>query len=113
MDPDFWTSLDELRRSHALVIDRKKGSRHPSYPEVIYPLDYGYLEGTTSMDGNGIDVWLGSQEELNINGIFCTIDTKKNDAEIKIVIGCSQEEISLIYNLHNGFSQAAIWVSRP
>jgi inorganic pyrophosphatase len=27
---------------------------------MIYPLDYGYLEITTSSDGGGIDVWFGS-----------------------------------------------------
>ncbi len=50
----------QLIVTNSLVIDRPKGSSHPRYPHVIYPLDYGYLENTTSSDGDGIDVWLGS-----------------------------------------------------
>jgi inorganic pyrophosphatase len=43
MNPGFWSRLDELLATSRLVIDRPKGTRHPRYPEVIFPLDYGYL----------------------------------------------------------------------
>jgi hypothetical protein len=43
---DFWGSLDNLVLSHKLVIDRPKGSNHPDFRDSIYPLDYGFLEGT-------------------------------------------------------------------
>lgn len=60
MNDDFWCKLDELVQSGDLVIDRPQGSAHPRYPDIIYPLDYGYLAGTTAADGEGIDVWVGS-----------------------------------------------------
>ncbi len=41
----FWTALSNLVRSATLRVDRPKGSRHPRYPDRVYPLDYGYLEG--------------------------------------------------------------------
>ena len=40
------------RRVHVLV-DRPLGSRHPERPDLIYPLNYGYLPGTLSGDGEG------------------------------------------------------------
>ena len=43
--PLFWQALDRLFTSLPLRIDRPKGSSHPKFPEMIYPLDYGYLEG--------------------------------------------------------------------
>jgi inorganic pyrophosphatase len=43
-----------------IVIDRPKGTVHPKYPEFAYQVDYGYLKDTSSMDGAGIDVWVGS-----------------------------------------------------
>jgi len=108
----FWNYLDQIIKSHELVIDRKKGSRHPKYPDMIYPLDYGYLKNTHSMDGSGIDVWVGSQIPPSVNGIFCTVDRKKEDSEIKIVIGCNLEEIKQIHEFHNDRFQAAIWIEK-
>jgi len=55
MDDNFWAALDKLVSESKVIIDRPKGSRHPKYPNCIYPLDYGYLDNTSSMDGNGID----------------------------------------------------------
>jgi len=54
---DFWEKLENLIAASNPVIDRPKGTAHPHYPDLIYPLDYGFLEDTTSPDGAGIDVW--------------------------------------------------------
>lgn len=53
------------------------------------------------MDGNGIDVWQGSNKENTVDSIICTVDLLKRDSEIKILIGCTEEEKQKIYNLHN------------
>jgi inorganic pyrophosphatase len=53
----FWHALDILVDTSTLTIDRPKGSAHPRYADFRYPLDYGYLEGTTSGDSLGIDIW--------------------------------------------------------
>ena len=45
MEESFWTHLDTLIRSSELVIDRPKGFSRPHAPSVVYPLDYGYLQG--------------------------------------------------------------------
>jgi len=46
MNPDtsFWNEMANLTAANSIVIDRPKGSPHPCYPKVIYPLDYGYLK---------------------------------------------------------------------
>ena len=43
----FWQHLDEMVAGSELVIDRPRGSRHPRVHDTIYPLDYGYLAGTS------------------------------------------------------------------
>jgi inorganic pyrophosphatase len=91
---DFWQTLDKLVAESKIVIDRPKGSRHSKYPDCIYPLDYGYLEGTTAMDGGGIDIWKGTSGDY-IDAIICTVDLLKRDSEIKILIGCTEEEKQL------------------
>ena len=101
MNPDFWTVLEELVVQSEIVIDRPKGSTHPRFPNFIYHVDYGYLRNTSSMDGEGIDVWQGSDERKQIDAIMCIVDRMKKDSEIKILIGCTEEEKQLIYQTHN------------
>lgn len=97
---EFWETLDELISNSEIVIDRPKGTAHPKYPNFIYRVDYGYLKGTSSMDGAGIDVWVGSGEK-EIDAIMCVVDLKKRDSEIKILVGCTEKEKQIIYQTHN------------
>ena len=97
---DFWVAIDTLVSESKIVIDRPKGNKHPKYPGFIYPVDYGYLENTSSMDGGGIDVWKGSDGET-IDVIICIVDLMKRDSEIKILIGCNEDEKKLIFETHN------------
>ena len=99
-DEDFWNALDELVNNSEIVIDRPKGTHHPKYSNYIYKVDYGYLQNTSSMDGAGIDVWVGSAEK-KIDAIICTVDLMKKDSEIKILIGCTEEEKAIVYETHN------------
>ena len=100
-DKDFWKAVDVLVSSGKIVIDRPKGSAHPRFPNIKYEVDYGYIENTSSMDGCGIDVWLGSLAAKQVNAIICTVDLIKKDSEIKLLIGCTEEEITTVYEFHN------------
>ena len=71
MNQEFWTMLEDLVRQSDVVIDRPNGSAHPKFPDTIYPVDYGYLQNTTSMDGEGIDVWVGTAPEQTVDAIVC------------------------------------------
>jgi len=97
---EFWNALDELVNNSEIIIDRPKGTSHPKYPDFIYRVDYGYLKDTTSMDGAGIDVWVGSDEK-KVDAIMCIVDLMKKDSEIKILIGCTEEEKEIVYETHN------------
>lgn len=112
METEFWARLDELIRTSEIVIDRPKGTAHPHYPDLIFPLDYGYLKGTTGGDGDGIDVWMGSAGHRNLTAIASTVDIKKRDAEIKLIIGCTEEEIGIIEKCHSGWYMSCIIIRR-
>lgn len=99
-DTSFWLEMGNLIAADKIVIDRPKGARHPRYPELVYTLDYGYLENTTAGDGDGIDVWMGSLDRKTLTGILCTFDTIKRDSEIKLLIGCTQQDIQTIRNFN-------------
>ncbi len=111
--PDFWDYLDRLIASQPLVIDRPRGASHPRYPEIVYPLDYGYLEGTASGDGNGIDVWRGASGSRTLSAVALTVDLQKRDSEIKLLLGCSEAELQTILSFHNDNGMRAILVRRP
>ena len=109
----FWEHLDALVATSRLIIDRPKGTAHPRYPDFIYPLDYGYLEGTTAIDGGGVDVWVGSLPERRVTAVVCTVDNVKRDTELKLLLGCTPEQADVVLRTHNSnHMQAAILIPR-
>jgi inorganic pyrophosphatase len=113
MQPEFWEFLEQLIASSEIVIDRPAGSRHPRFAEIVYPFDYGYLAGTSSADGDGMDVWRGSLAEKTLGAILVTVDLRKRDSEIKLLLGCTPQEIAAILDFHNKGEMRAELVLRP
>jgi len=111
-DQTFWETLANLAASHRIVIDRPKDKSHPHWPQLTYPLDYGYLEGTSASDGSGIDVWLGSLQTKLLTGILCTFDTLKCDAEIKLLLGCTSNDVESILAFHDE-NMKVLYISNP
>jgi inorganic pyrophosphatase len=98
---EFWNACDRLISSSEIVIDRPKSSSHPRFPDMIYPVDYGYLKDTASMDGGGIDLWLGSDSQRKLDAIICIVDLLKRDSEIKLLLGCTEDEKQTVLDFHN------------
>lgn len=90
----FWQGLDCLVREHNIIIDRPYLSNHLRWADKIYPLDYGYLEGLGSADGEGLDVWIGKSGTGTVTALLCSVDLFKQDVEIKLLVGCSEDEIA-------------------
>ncbi|KAL6233187.1 hypothetical protein BDW75DRAFT_215700 [Aspergillus navahoensis] len=108
----FWQALDTLVASHKIVVDRPRGTTHPRYPDEVYPLDYGYLQGTSADDGGGIDVWIGTLIEKIVGAVIVTVDLHKHDSEIKILLGCTPEETRVVLERHNRGKQSALLIER-
>ena len=47
-----------LGKTVDIVIDRPLGSVHPEHTDIVYPVNYGYIPGTESGDGEALDVYL-------------------------------------------------------
>lgn len=111
---EFWKALDLLVKNSEVIIDRPKGSHHPKFDNIIYPLDYGYLKNTSSMDGSGIDVWVGSSTRNNPDAVIVTVDLLKRDSEIKLLIGLNDDEKKLVCDFHNNsIYMKGIIIERP
>jgi inorganic pyrophosphatase len=112
MKTEFWQRLEKLIKTSEIVIDRPKGTAHPKKADLIFPLDYGYLKDTKAMDGGGIDVWIGAAPHRKLTAIGCTVDMRKKDSEIKLLIGCTEKDIGTIERFHNGRYMSCIVVRR-
>lgn len=84
MKPDLTAYLGR----HVLVtVDRPAGSRHPRHPDLVYPMNYGFLPGTISGDGMAIDVYvLGIDAPVDlIECVVIAVAVRADDAEDKLV----------------------------
>ena len=112
MKDEFWVYLQQLVDSSQIVIDRPKGSSHPSFLGISYPVDNGYLKNTQSIDSSGVDIWVGSLGEKNVVGVLCTVDLFKRDTELKIIYDCSEYEIQAIRSMVDFEQMRAICIMR-
>ena len=71
-----------------VVIDRPLGSRHPKHKDIIYPINYGYIEGIIAPDGEEQDAYvLGVNTVVKeFNGRVIAIIQRNDDIEEKWVV---------------------------
>ena len=69
-------------------IDRPLGSRHPRHPEMIYPINYGYVDGVFAGDGAEQDVYVFGTTEpvLEYTGKVIAVYHRLNDVEDKWIV---------------------------
>lgn len=69
-------------------VDRPLGSRHPRHPNLVYPLNYGYVEGVLAPDGCEQDVYvLGASGPIEtFEGTVIAVYHRLNDVEDKWIV---------------------------
>jgi len=112
MNGEFWEYLQRLVDTSQIVLDRPKGSTHPRYGKLTYPVSYGYLEDTSAIDSGGVDIWVGSEGEKRVIGALCTVDLFKRDAELKILYDCTESEVLSILHFINHGDMRGYFVKR-
>lgn len=78
------------------TIDRPLGSAHPRHPKMIYPINYGYVDGVYAGDGAEQDVYVfGTDQPLEtFAGKVVGVYHRLNDNEDKWIVSLSGEMIS-------------------
>lgn len=69
-------------------VDRPLGSYHPKHNDILYTVNYGYIEGIIAPDGEEQDAYiLGVKEPLvEFVGRVIAIIHRINDVEDKLVV---------------------------
>ena len=80
-------NIDYLDKALEVKIDRPLGSKHPKHG-FIYPVNYGYIPGTVSGDGEELDCYvLGVFEPIEkFRGKCIAIIHRTNDNDDKLVV---------------------------
>ena len=101
MPLEFWECLQRLLASSRIVLDSPAGSPHPDFPELVYPIDFGYLDSTVAFDGGSIKVWVGSQSAFGLDALAVTANLEKREVEVALLSGCTQQEKQLVQDFLN------------
>ena len=78
------------------IIDRPIGSQHPSNSDIIYPINYGYVENVFADDGDEQDVYVfGTNIPINrFKGKVIAIYHRTNDVEDKWIVAIDGKDYS-------------------
>mgnify|MGYP003520822077 FL=1 len=79
-----------------VIVDRPIGSVHPKHKDLIYPLNYGYVDGILAGDGEEQDSYIiGINYPLNVFiGEIIAIIHRKNDIEDKWVVAPKESKFT-------------------
>lgn len=95
-----WNRWATLIQANGLTVDRPAYHAHPDYPDIIYPMDYGYVNGTIGSDGEPVDCFIGRHASGLVAAIL-THDHRKGDREVKLLYNCSPPEIYTAHGFIN------------
>ena len=71
-----------------VIVDRPINSQHPIYPNIVYPINYGFIPNTLAKDGEEQDAYiLGVNVPIaTFKGKIVAVIHRKNDIETKFVV---------------------------
>ena len=97
-------------------IDRPLGSRHPRHREMVYPINYGYVDNVFAGDGAEQDVYVfGTNEALETyQGKVIAVLHRLNDVEDKWIVAIdgkdhSNEEILQAVSFQEQFFMSELY----
>lgn len=78
------------------TIDRPLGTSHPQYPEMLYPINYGYVDGIFADDGEEQDVYVfGTDKPLaHFEGKVIAVYHRFDDVEDKWIVSLDGKDIA-------------------
>ncbi len=77
-----------IGKTVTVTVDRPLGSRHPQHENIVYQLNYGFVQGVTAGDGEDQDAYiLGIDTPVSVfTGRIIAVIQRSDDAEDKWVV---------------------------
>jgi GrpB-like predicted nucleotidyltransferase (UPF0157 family)/8-oxo-dGTP pyrophosphatase MutT (NUDIX family) len=71
-----------------VTVDRPLGSKHPRYPDIVFPINYGYVKDIKAKDNELQDAYvIGTKKPINrFTGKIIAIIKRENDIDEKWVV---------------------------
>ena len=71
-----------------VIVDRPLGSHHPNYDDLVYTVNYGYIEGIIAPDGEEQDAYILGVDEpiVEYMGKVIAIVHRLDDVENKWIV---------------------------
>ena len=105
----FWQKVDAAYISGDYKTIYNKGSKHPSYPSLIFPVDYGHI----STNDDKLSAMKAFKGEYNdkIEAIVVCANLLEKDLSAIVLIGLNEEEIEAVLRFLNSteFQKAIIF----
>ncbi|MCQ2592544.1 MAG: class I SAM-dependent methyltransferase [Treponema sp.] len=85
VEPDYSSIIGKEVKGH---IDRPLGTAHPRHPEMLYPINYGYVDGVFAADGAEQDIYLLNENApvQTFKGKVIAVYHRFNDVEDKWIV---------------------------
>ena len=92
-EPDYGHIIGKVVRG---TVDRPLGSSHPKHPEMVYPVNYGYVDDGCTDDGMEQDVYLfGTDKPLKkFEGKVIAVWHRFDDVEDKWIVSLDGENVT-------------------
>lgn len=108
------SAADSIGKTLRVLIDRPMGSKHPRYG-FVYPVNYGYIPGEPSGDGEELDAYvLGVFEPLDeFEGVCIAVLHRLDDTDDKLVlvppgVQYSDEQVCALTEFQERFFETVI-----
>ncbi|MBQ8185623.1 MAG: AAA family ATPase [Clostridia bacterium] len=87
-DADLTHTLSQLGREVRVTVDRPAGSVHPEHSDMVYPVNYGFIEGISSGDGEWMDAYIpGVCTPLSaFTGTVSAVIHRFDDCDDKLIV---------------------------
>ncbi len=86
-----------IGKTVTVFVDRPLGSCHPNHPDIVYPINYGYIPGIPAPDGEEQDAYiLGVNIPVKeFSGQVIAIIHRRDDVEDKWVVAPENSHFSM------------------
>jgi inorganic pyrophosphatase len=85
---------DVIGKTVTGTVDRPIGSHHPRYPDMVYPVNYGFVDGVIADDGDYQDAYvLGTDKPIrSFEGRVIAVYHRFDDVEDKWVVSLDDSD---------------------